>query len=195
MRLLDAASDPLWLSRAEVTLQDLQSNIEEAKHKKGFLKLERCCRRAREDGFSYAWIDICYIDKTNSYKNAFICYAYLTDFRRGWTLQELIAPMIMEFYAEDWSILGTKSSLKSELVSITGINIDVLDRQDPTACNVADHMSWAASRTTTRLEDAAYCLLGIFDVNMPLIYGEGGKAFMRLQEAIMKANEDYSILA
>jgi hypothetical protein len=61
--------------------------------------------------------------------------------------------------------------------------------------NVAKRMSWAARRTTTRVEDEAYCLLGLFDVNIPLLYGEGEKAFRRLQEAIMREEEDYTLLA
>ncbi|KAF7879766.1 uncharacterized protein EAF02_007936 [Botrytis sinoallii] len=55
--------------------------------------------------------------------------------------------------------------------------------------------SWAAMRETTRPEDAAYCLLGLLQVNMPLLYGEGNKAFQRLQEEVLKKNQDLSILA
>ncbi|KAH8195177.1 hypothetical protein TruAng_010656 [Truncatella angustata] len=56
-------------------------------------------------------------------------------------------------------------------------------------------MSWAANRVTTRPEDMAYCLLGIFDIHMPLIYGEGSRAFQRLQEEIMQSSDDQTILA
>lgn len=93
-------------------------------------------------------------------------------FTRGWTLQELLAPDIVEFYTADWSIIGTRSSLQSEIASITGINEMVLSGDsNPLNCSVAERMSWAARRLTTRVEDRAYSLLGIFDVNMPLIYG------------------------
>jgi hypothetical protein len=56
-------------------------------------------------------------------------------------------------------------------------------------------MSWAARRQTTRVEDSAYCLLGLFEVNMPLLYGEGQKAFLRLQQEIIKQSDDQSIFA
>ncbi|KAK0750826.1 hypothetical protein B0T18DRAFT_309681, partial [Schizothecium vesticola] len=102
---------------------------------------------------------------------------------------------MVEFLARDWTEVGTKSSLAVELAHITGIDARVLNGADVLVCNVAERLSWAASRKTTKVEDAAYCLLGIFGVNMPLIYGEGTKAFHRLQEAILKETEDYTILA
>ncbi|KAK3314388.1 heterokaryon incompatibility protein-domain-containing protein [Apodospora peruviana] len=116
-------------------------------------------------------------------------------FTRGWTLQELIAPPMVEFYAHDWREIGTKFSLRKLISKVTGIDIRVLEGADPGTCHVAERMSWAASRQTTRVEDAAYCLLGIFKVHMPLIYGEGTRAFFRLQEEIMRASEDYTMLA
>ncbi|KAK5659605.1 hypothetical protein OQA88_809 [Cercophora sp. LCS_1] len=155
------------------------------------------------------------------YRKSRVCYAYLENvptaasvlgkgagrsfdplggfsrsrwFTRGWTLQELIAPEVVEFYASDWSEIGTKASLAAELAQITGINSDVLNGADVSSCNIAERVSWAASRQTTKVEDAAYCLLGIFNVHMPLIYGEGVKAFRRLQEAIIRETEDYTIL-
>ena len=147
------------------------------------------------------------------YEKAEVCYAYLIDvppldpvliekkfrnarwFQRGWCLQELIAPRVVEFYAWDWTEVGTKRSLESLIVKITGIFPIVL--RDASiglkGCNVAERMSWAAHRKTTREEDAAYCLLGIFGINMPLLYGEGSRAFVRLQEEILKQIEDYTL--
>ncbi|KAL2133025.1 hypothetical protein VTI74DRAFT_2997 [Chaetomium olivicolor] len=116
-------------------------------------------------------------------------------FTRGWTLQELIAPPHVEFYAHDWREIGTKFSLRRVISKVTGIDIRVLEGADPSTCHVAERMSWAANRQTTRIEDAAYCLLGIFKVHMPLIYGEGHRAFYRLQKEIMKTTEDYTMLA
>lgn len=116
-------------------------------------------------------------------------------FTRGWTLQELIAPPMVEFYAHDWREIGTKFSLRKVISTVTGIDMRVLEGADPATCHVAERMSWAANRQTTRIEDAAYCLLGIFKVHMPLIYGEGQRAFYRLQEEIMKTTEDYTMLA
>lgn len=152
------------------------------------------------------------------YSDAQICYVHLADvpdecvldgscdvssllkysrwFKRGWTLQELIAPSIVEFYSAGWREIGTRLSLLKDLLTITRIDEDVLrGTKQPTELNVACRMSWAAGRETTRLEDRAYSLLGIFQVNMPLLYGEGPRAFRRLQEAIMNMTEDYTIFA
>ncbi|KAK2594725.1 hypothetical protein QQS21_007575 [Conoideocrella luteorostrata] len=146
------------------------------------------------------------------YAGAAVCYVYLFDvppldpfldvqkfeaarwFARGWCLQELIAPHELEFYASDWSELGTKSSLQSHLVRATGIPRAVLMRvKSPADCNVAERFSWASRRQVTRVEDAAYCLLGVFDINMPPLYGEGRRAMVRLQEEILRRDEDPSI--
>jgi heterokaryon incompatibility protein (HET) len=118
-------------------------------------------------------------------------------FKRGWTLQELIAPNIVLFSDKEFNYMGSKDTLISSIQLITGIDIDVLAQPErflPTVC-VARKMSWAARRPTTRPEDEAYCLLGIFGVNMPLIYGEGRKAFQRLQEEIITQSNDQSIFA
>jgi hypothetical protein len=209
----------------EVSFKDMQGPL--AENMKGFAKIKNCCARAARDGFKYAWVDTCCIDKSSSaelseainsmyewYKNARICYAYLEDvsltlgrldwldfrqsrwFTRGWTLQELVAPSIVEFYDVNWTEVGTKLSLQEELSHITGIDISVLRGDEPWSCNVAQRMSWASRRCTTRPEDMAYCLMGIFDVKMPLLYGEGEElAFTRLQEEIMKGTEDYTLFA
>jgi hypothetical protein len=116
-------------------------------------------------------------------------------FSRGWTLQELLAPAVVEFYAADWSEIGTKTSLCGSISSFTRINKQALRGYDPHKYTVAERMSWAADRMTTRREDLAYCLLGIFGVHMPLLYGEGDHAFIRLQEEIMKTSEDYTLFA
>lgn len=114
-------------------------------------------------------------------------------FTRGWTLQELIAPPYVEFYAADWTEIGTKRSLAPYISDITGIPIPILHGQTPQSWNVAERLSWASKRNTTREEDMAYCLLGLFNVNMPLLYGEGTRSFIRLQEQILQQEEDYSI--
>lgn len=117
-------------------------------------------------------------------------------FSRGWTLQELLAPNVVEFYDYRWVLRGDKISLQFEISLVTGIDTSVLLNRDllPTM-PVAKRMSWAAYRQTTRQEDIAYCLLGIFDVHMPLIYGEGGNAFTRLQERIIESGNDMSVFA
>lgn len=118
-------------------------------------------------------------------------------FSRGWTLQELIAPVHVRFYSKNWDFLGEKSRISRHLSHITGISQKVL-LSPPEALSsicIARRMSWASKRITTRIEDMAYCLLGLFDVNMPLLYGEGEKAFQRLQEEIVKKSDDHSLFA
>ncbi|PMD39310.1 HET-domain-containing protein [Hyaloscypha variabilis F] len=117
-------------------------------------------------------------------------------FTRGWTLQELIAPKFIFFFNNEWQFLGDKYALKDIISRVTTIPEAILRRtEDITSCSISRKMSWAASRKTTREEDIAYCLLGIFGVNMPLLYGEGGRAFIRLQEEILKESDDQSIFA
>lgn len=148
------------------------------------------------------------------YESSMVCYAYLSDvasvenfkqinnsklaaprwFKRGWTLQELIAPLRVKFFSEGWSFLGSKQDLSSLLMSWTGIQVSVLEHQVTIHdISVANRMHWASKRRTTRVEDMAYCLLGIFDVNMPLLYGEGMRAFERLQEQILSTTNDSTI--
>lgn len=86
-------------------------------------------------------------------------------------------------------------SLCEHISQVTGIDTAVLRGSDPTDRTIAERMSWAASRSTTRVEDAAYSLMGLFNVFMPMLYGEGSRAFTRLQEEIMKQSEDYTIFA
>jgi hypothetical protein len=150
------------------------------------------------------------------YAHSSICIAYLEDipsienheeqvehmrnspwFTRGWTLQELIAPQEVTFVSRDWLPIGTKADLAAIIEEITGIDAAVLTGQRGLSdVSIARRMSWAARRKTTRREDWAYSLLGIFDVNMPTIYGEGpDKAFWRLQEEIMKRSPDQTMFA
>ena len=225
----------------EVTFQDI-SDLPAARKKKGFAKIERCCQQALRDGFDWAWVDTCCIDKTSSaelsetinsmykwYERAMKCYAFLEDvllrlddvelqrpdgfgnqsslnaarraffrsrwWKRGWTLQELIAPLDVEFYNCYWERLTSKRACTGFINSSTGIALSVLDHSAPlrSIC-AAERISWASRRITTREEDMAYCLLGILDVNMPLLYGEGrSRAFQRLQEQFIAANEDYTL--
>ncbi|KAI0967926.1 HET-domain-containing protein [Xylaria arbuscula] len=248
----------------EVTLEAMKcastrSNL------KGYDKIAATCRIALEQGLEYAWVDTCCIDKSSSaelseainsmfawYRNASVCYAWLSDytrddsfdltdeavlasfearesiakdngysdpppltskeldmrnrigqslrksrwFARGWTLQELIAPKHVEFYDRDWKCFGSKAELAPLLAWITGVDPGVLKGVSSLEqVLVGRRMSWAANRQTRRLEDMAYCLLGIFDINMPLLYGEGEKAFTRLQEEIIRSSNDLSIFA
>jgi len=156
------------------------------------------------------------------YRRSEICYAFLVDvfpmtneeltkcsqrtspfrqsrwFRRGWTLQELIAPWSVVFLSNSWTVIGTKATLSKHIATITSIPVGCLSgnwSRIRDQASTAQKMSWAARRETTRVEDLAYCLMGLFEINMPLLYGEGEKAFMRLQEEIIKTTEDLSFLA
>ncbi|KAK4442962.1 HET-domain-containing protein [Podospora aff. communis PSN243] len=117
-------------------------------------------------------------------------------FTRGWTLQELIAPANLVFYDKDWFPIGDRRFLANAIASETSIYRKFLARANLTAVCVAAKMKWVSKRQTGRPEDKAYCILGLFNVNMPLLYGEGAeKAFIRLQEEIIKHSFDQTILA
>jgi hypothetical protein len=147
------------------------------------------------------------------YQNAAKCYVYLSDvsvadsdqlaqssqlpyesafrqsrwFARGWTLQELLAPPSVEFFSREGKRLGDKKLLEFQIQETTGIAVQALRGSPLSAFPVDERMSWAAKRQTTIEEDQAYCLLGIFNIHLPLIYGEGMKnAFIRLREEIDK---------
>ncbi|EPE34206.1 hypothetical protein GLAREA_07219 [Glarea lozoyensis ATCC 20868] len=146
------------------------------------------------------------------YENSHVCYVFLEDvpehsplfsrtpfkyarwFSRGWCLQELIAPRKIEFYSADWTEIGTQNSLRVLIEDITGVPVAILQKEASLAdLTIAQKFSWAYRRRTTREEDEAYCLLGIFGISMPLLYGEGRQAFHRLRLEIMKNTEDYSL--
>lgn len=114
-------------------------------------------------------------------------------FTRGWTLQELLAPKNVKFYNRDWKVIGLREDLASLISKTTGIDLWTVKTGEWSQTSVAMRMKWAAKRVTKRTEDVAYSLLGIFDINMPLLYGEGDKAFGRLQEAILMKYDDHSI--
>lgn len=147
------------------------------------------------------------------YRNSAVCYAFLGDvdppsrlrvnrdqfknsrwFTRGWTLQELLAPLDLRFYSHDWSLLGDREKLADLVTEVTGIERRFV-LYGPTGASAAKKMSWAALRKTTRTEDIAYCLMGLFGINMPLLYGEAEKAFIRLQQEVARATGDHSIFA
>ncbi|KAM7182559.1 truncated HET-R [Rhypophila sp. PSN 637] len=124
------------------------------------------------------------------------CYLNLRDcrwFTRGWTLQELIAPAIVEFFSKDGERLGDKKSLEKEIHNITGIPQRALQGSPLSDFSVAERMKWIEKRNTKYEEDKTYSLFGIFDVHIPVLYGEGGqKALKRLRD---KIHEDYLCLA
>jgi hypothetical protein len=152
------------------------------------------------------------------YQEAAECYTYLSDvlalgqdasvfkqqgsekisewFERGWTLQELLAPKTMTFFDKHWVAIGTRSQLASQIESITDIEARFLDGSERfRAASIATKLSWAAHRKTTVEADMAYCLLGIFDVDLVPIPGEGRREFLRLQQRLIQKYNDESIFA
>ena len=105
-------------------------------------------------------------------------------FTRGWTLQELLAPASVEFFSREGQFLGDKKMLAGLIQQITGIPVSALHGAPLSDFSVGERMRWAATRNTKRIEDKVYCLLGIFDVFMSSLYGEGEKAFVRLKDKI-----------
>lgn len=148
------------------------------------------------------------------YRQAAVCYAYLHDvrcgfednpdsvdiehsdwFTRGWTLQELLAPRILVFYDRNWRRLGLKTTRWSQIHRRTGIPREALENYRPRVYSVADIFCWAAYRQTFRTEDRAYSLLGLFDIQMSLLYSEGERAFSRLLEELKRIKYDSLLLA
>ena len=149
------------------------------------------------------------------YAFAEVCYVYLSDVSpgcnptelysefgrsewhtRGWTLQELLASKTVLFLSRDWTVLGDKYGLAPILEKITRVPQSVLRFEEDIADrSIAERMSWAARRRTTRVEDEAYCLFGLFGINMPTLYGEGRNAFFRLQEEILRTSIDTTLFA
>ncbi|KIM50887.1 hypothetical protein SCLCIDRAFT_144516, partial [Scleroderma citrinum Foug A] len=169
---------------------------DEIHQRDGYQKIIQSCELAQQDEYGWLWVDTCCIDKQSSaelseainsmyrwYENARVCYAYLHDvpgssfpaaqwFSRGWTLQELIAPSNVQFLNKDWQSIGDKRTLAPTLADITGIPEHILTHG---LCGnrpcVAQIMSWAAKRTTTRVEDRAYSLMGLLEVHMLVLMG------------------------
>ncbi|KAH8653528.1 WD40-repeat-containing domain protein [Xylariales sp. PMI_506] len=201
-----------WRDDEEVTLQELREK--KGRHKSGFQKIVFCGKQAQRDSLEYFWVDTCCIDKTSAaeltysinsmfgwYRKAQKCYVYLTDvtkderwkvmfrksrwFTRGWTLQELIAPTVVEFFSADYQYLGDRQSLVETIHEITRIPIRILQGASLDEFDKETRMSWLQSRETSWGEDKAYSLFGILGVTMPSNYGEGEEAaFKRLRRAI-----------
>ncbi|KAN0067820.1 HET domain containing protein [Elaphomyces granulatus] len=197
----------------EVSFKDMIDGT--GKRKTGYDKIRFCGEQAGRDGLQYFWIDTCCIDKSSSAElhEAINSMFYVKSsqlpwefsfrksrwFTRGWTLQELVAPTIVEFFSKEGEQLGNKKSLERHIHEVTGIPVKALQGSPLSDFSVPERMLWSEKRETTRKEDKAYSLLGIFDIYMPLIYGEGREnAFKRLREEMDKASkgtkqEDFSV--
>ena len=189
----------------------------------GFSKIAGACIQARHAGLEWLWVDTCCIDKFNNtelsrsinsmfkwYENAQVCFVHLADvhadqagvadaihnsewFRRGWTLQEMLASRSLQFFDAKWQPLGSGTALTPVISRAARISETHLN--DFRGASIAQKMSWMANRVTTEEEDVAYCMLGLFDLHMDLLYGEGKKAFLRLEELIITKSSDESIFA
>ncbi|KAK4247296.1 heterokaryon incompatibility protein-domain-containing protein [Corynascus novoguineensis] len=209
----------------EVSFQQYQQQVLARRSEQGLEKILKTCELALMRGLPYSWVDTCCIDKLSSaelseainsmfkwYKDSAVCFVHLSDIgaadsfgrafaacrwlKRGWTLQELIAPRHVEFYDAAWKKRTSKAESLSFLSNCTGIDREVLeDSANLSRIPIARRMSWASMRETTRVEDTAYCLMGIFGIHMSMIYGEGANAFIRLQEEIAKQSCDLSLFA
>ena len=191
----------------------------------GWAKLQSYCKLAASDGWDYAWMDTCFIDKTNLadtqeainamvrwYRRSGTCYGHLEGvdcvsthqtmgrnlrsarwFQRGWTLQELLAPVNFVFVDQKWEKIGTREEFAEDVASACRMSVQHLMNFETQP--VAVKLSWASHRKTTVEEDQAYSLLGLFNISIPLCYGEGELAFRRLLLELIKNYNDTSIFA
>ncbi|KIN99683.1 hypothetical protein M404DRAFT_154397 [Pisolithus tinctorius Marx 270] len=191
----------------EPSLRDIQGHAiyDMASSAGGVKKLQEFCAIALKQDYLWAWSDTCCIDKDSSvelqeaigsmfewYRQSALTIMYLADvpetgsfatsqwFRRGWTLQELLAPRTLLFYTQTWSLYkNTESSnhkkdaaILGELTGVTGIESRFLTDFNPGVDDARSRLQWASSRRTTRPEDVAYSLFGIFNLHLPVLYGE-----------------------
>ncbi|KAG1817516.1 uncharacterized protein BJ212DRAFT_1269921 [Suillus subaureus] len=194
-------------------------------------KLQSFCEITRDAGFLWAWMDTCCIDQKNNvelqksvnsmfvwYHNSALTIVYLSDVlpssksctlarsawnKRGWTVQEFLAPKVILFYQQDWTLYVDHQStnhkestaIMQELGDATGIDLRSLITFRPGMRNPREKLQWASTRITTLQEDIAYSLFGIFGVHLPVMYGENKRnALGRLLQEIVAHSGDVSVL-
>ena len=211
-----------WIERGEPTIRDIMMSLRPAGYKKLMNFCERAaeydCRLAWSDTCcidkeSSAELEEAIQSMFKWYRNAHVCIAHLAEatsvddfwtdiwFTRGWILQELLAPRTIKFYGKDWVPISDSVNDKQDLRMLnalsraTGISRYDLCHFCPGIRDVHKKMMWASKRMTSRVEDMAYCLIGIFDVSLTIAYGEGQRAFYRLMEAIVSRCEEWEIMA
>lgn len=222
-----------WKAGTEATIKEVRNKRNTEKD--GYVKVQSFASYVREHvcNVEWLWIDTCCVNQDSSqevteavnsmfrwYSNAEVCLAYLADvsnaederefrrsewFRRGWTLQELLAPQMVVFLSASWELIGHKGgdgwtrsgkqvargrALEATVSTITGVPQHVLQNHARSmSLSTEERLSWIRGRKTTKEEDMSYSLLGIFNVTMPVIYGEGAeKARERLVEEIRKGS-------
>ncbi|KAG0697559.1 WD40-repeat-containing domain protein [Suillus ampliporus] len=214
----------------ELLLHDIQDKVVYNLDPDGtVVKLQKFCELVRDAGYHWAWSDTCCIDQkdpaevqrsVNSmftwYRNSALTIVYLSDVlsesgaladsawnTRGWTVQEFLAPKIILFYQEDWTLyLNDHSSnhkksvtIMKELEDSTGIDAQFLTAFHPGITDARKKLQWASSRVTTFQEDIAYSLFGIFGIPLPVNYGEGKQfALGRLLQEIVAQLGDITAL-
>nr|POF13617.1 vegetative incompatibility protein het-e-1 [Quercus suber] len=223
-----------WVAGTEAMLEDVQQQKDTSKA--GYHKVKRFAKyvKAQIPLVKWLWIDTCCIDQKSSqevgeainsmfrwYRDAEVCLAYLGDvtatnepssfeksvwFKRGWTLQELLAPSVVIFLSKEWEVIGHKGrsgygrsgipvrtgvSLESRVAVITKIPEAILqDYEKSEGLSSDEKTRWMADRDTTRGEDSSYCLLGILGVSMNIRYGDGReKTRIRLMEKVSKSKK------
>ncbi|KAJ8594795.1 hypothetical protein M405DRAFT_440618, partial [Rhizopogon salebrosus TDB-379] len=219
-------------SGKEPLLQEVQDKVVyELDSSGGVMKLQSFCKTARDAGYHWAWSDTCCIDKNNNvelqesvnamfvwYSHSALTIIYLSDViptskagalassawtRRGWTVQEFLAPETVLFYQKDWTLyLDDRSpnhkhsdAIMQELGSATGIDARALVAFRPGMKDAREKLQWASMRVTTLQEDMAYSLFGIFGVHLPVNYGEKKQeALGRLLQEIVARSGDISAL-
>ncbi|KIK16938.1 hypothetical protein PISMIDRAFT_33661, partial [Pisolithus microcarpus 441] len=213
----------------EPSLRDIKDrNVYELEGDGGRLKLQNFCLLALKQDYVWAWSDTCCIDKESSaelqeaigsmfswYRNSALAIVHLSDvsnetlftdsvwFKRGWTLQELLAPRAILFYTQDWlpymncesSNHKMDSTVLKDLQKASGIGERHLGKFEPGMDGARLRLQWAAARRTTRPEDTAYSLFGVFGLHLPVLYGESaGNAIGRLLMEIISQSGDVSVL-
>ncbi|KAF4813320.1 Vegetative incompatibility protein HET-E-1 [Colletotrichum tropicale] len=195
----------------EVTFRDVSQK--EVNDKAGWKKITNFCKIVNKylsEPVEYVWVDTCCIYKSSSeelseginsmfryYQEAVSCFVFLADVIHSDPTKPVDTSFESDlvFFDRKWRRIETKINLASRISNTTKIDEITLISGNWSGASIARRMSWASTRETTRVEDIAYCLLGLFNVHMPLLYGEGSRAFIRLQEEILRQSDDYSLFA